>query len=436
MTVDASSSGGHEHPGPDGPPTILCVDDEPNILASLQRLFRKIDCQVLTAPGGEAALALLKCTQEAPGSPPRVAMVISDQRMPKMTGAELLGQVKKLAPDSIRILLTGYADVTSAIEVVNNGEVWRYLTKPWNDDDLVTTVKAGLAHYELVQQNRRLQEQTRRQNEELVALNQSLERRVAERTALLEKDLFESLAMLLRVMEVHSPRLVGHARRVAAHVQRLAPALGVPDQEAKAMVTAALLHDLGLIGIPHEILDKPEPLLNDAERALLRHHPQLGVESVSHLSVLKKNAPMILSHHERYDGQGYPKGAKGEDIPLGARIIAVVDGYDHAVAPFYGSPIAALEQPAQEVLRTERGLAFDPLVVDTFLDVLSITAEQGRVVQIADLQEGMVLAKNLSTLDDAALVMKGAVLTLSIIQRVKDLPKENRPLTAVVEPAP
>jgi len=420
--------------------TILCVDDEENILASLQRLFRKIDCKVLTAPSGEKALTMLK---DQP-----VTMVISDERMPNMKGSEFLGRAKELAPDSIRILLTGYADVTSAITAVNQGGLFRYVTKPWDDNDLLTTVRAGLSQYELIHRNRRLEEQTRRQNEELAALNQTLEQRVAERTSalethnqelqrlyeLLEKDFFESLAMVVAVMEFHSPRLVGHSRRVAAHVERLAPFLALVEYDAKIIATAALLHDVGLIGIPHEILDKPDPLLNPAERALLQDHTRLGMETVMALSRLKMEGPIILSHHERYDGQGFPSGLKGEKIPLGARIIAVVEGYDHVLAPSYGAPIAALEKDAFEHVKAEQGKAYDPKVVEGFLRMLTEGSPKARTVTVPDLGEGMVLAAHVSTPQGVLLATKGTLLTNSLIKRLQQLPSDKMPVDVEIIP--
>ena len=443
-----------EDPGPVSTrPAILCVDDEPNILSALQRLLHKTGCKILTAPGGEEALAIVQAFaspaspgESSPAEGLHLAMVMSDQRMPRMTGSELLGRVRDLAPDCVRILLTGFADVASAISAVNTGGAFRYMTKPWETQDLLATVQAGLAHYDLIRQNRRLQAETRRQNDELAALNASLEQRVAERTKtldlrhqeltrlydMLEKDLFESLAMLLRVMETHSPRLVGHARRVAAHVQRVGPLLGLPEMDVKSVVTAALLHDVGLIGVPHEILDKPEPLLSEPERMLIRRHPGVGADSVGHLSRLKSVALMIQAHHERYDGHGYPNSLKGEQIPLGARVIAVADGYDHITAPYYGEPIPALEAEAIKYLRAERGRAFDPAVVDAFLGAAASSQRQERTVPIAELTEGMVLAGNLVSPQEILLAAKGTVLTAALIGRLQAMPKTTRPTQAVI----
>ena len=417
---------------------ILCVDDEPNILSALQRLLNRNGYQVLTAAGGEAALDLLR----NPSTSNPIAMVISDQLMPGMTGVELLRQVKECHPETIRIILTGHMDTESAIAAVNTGGTFRYLTKPWEDQDLLATVDAGLLQYELVQQNRELNEQTQRQNAQVLQLNQALEKQVKELasqnqelarlTDMLEKDLYESLAMLLRVMEIHDFRLVAKARRVAGYVKRIASMMARPDFETKLLITAALLQDLGLVGLPHGILDKQDGLLSEAERALLQQHPQVGMEAVSHLAQLKPIASIILAHHERYDGQGYPNKMIGEEIPLGARILAVANGYDEVVAPFYGNPIPALEQDALKYLSTQRSRVFDPLIVDTFIRCVSGSAQEQRVISLMDLEEGMVLAQNICSPQNTLLITKGVVLTVGIIKRLQGLGRGMRPDTAAV----
>jgi response regulator RpfG family c-di-GMP phosphodiesterase len=417
---------------------ILCVDDEPNILSALQRLLNRNGYQVLTAAGGEAALDMLR----NPPTPNPIAMIISDQLMPGMTGVELLRQVKESHPETIRIILTGHMDVESAIAAVNNGGMFRYLTKPWEDQDLLTTVDAGLLQYELVQQNRELNEQTQRHNAEVLQLNQALEKQVKELASrnqelahlsdMLEKDLYESLAMLLRVMEIHDFRLVAKARRVAGYVKRIASMMSRPDSETRLLITAALLQDLGLMSVPHGILDKQEGLLSEVERALLQQHPQVSMEAVSHLGQLKPIAPIILAHHERYDGQGYPNKIIGEEIPLGARIIAVANGYDDVVAPCYGNPIPALEQDALKYLSSQRSRAFDPLIVDTFIRCVSGSAQQQRAISLTDLEEGMVLAQNIFSPQNTLLITKGVVLTLAMIKRLQGLGRGMRPETAAI----
>src|ERR1017187_6253965 len=160
-------------PGASAQPVLLFVDDEENILNSLRRLFRPLNYKIFTAISGAEALALL---EHEP-----VDLIISDMRMPLMDGAQLLEQVRAKWPDILRILLTGYADISSTIAAINKGEIYRYIAKPWEDNDIILVVRHALERKSLEQEKRRLEQLTIRQNEELKALNASLEIKVQER---------------------------------------------------------------------------------------------------------------------------------------------------------------------------------------------------------------------------------------------------------------
>ena len=169
--------------------TVLCVDDEVNILNALKRLLRSEDYQLLTAVGGEEGLSVLE--QES------VHLVISDQRMPGMTGVEFLQRVKERHPDTVRVVLSGYADVSVMVDAINHGEIYRFLAKPWNDAELKTAVRQCLAQYDILQENQALVEKTRVQNEELRRLNEGLEEIIDARTRSLQlsQEILEKLPM-------------------------------------------------------------------------------------------------------------------------------------------------------------------------------------------------------------------------------------------------
>ena len=154
--------------------SILFVDDEENILSAMRRLFRREGYEILTATGGEEALAIL---EKQP-----VSLIVSDQRMPQMIGAEFLARSREVSPNSIRMLLTGYSDIEAATQAINEGGIYRYITKPWDDEDLKTTVRAGLQRFQIGEDNRRLTAELQRKNAELEAFNERLEEKVAERT--------------------------------------------------------------------------------------------------------------------------------------------------------------------------------------------------------------------------------------------------------------
>jgi response regulator RpfG family c-di-GMP phosphodiesterase len=177
-------------------PAVLFVDDEPNILTALQRLFRKEDFRVFTAPSGEAGLELLRATH--------VPVVISDYRMPAMNGVAFLAQVKQLLPDSVRVILSGFADAQVIVDAINKGEVFRFHPKPWDDQELLITIRQCLEHYHLRREHAQLSHQTRQQNEQLRQLNESLEQAVSERT--------RSLAFSQEVLECLPVSVIGVSR--------------------------------------------------------------------------------------------------------------------------------------------------------------------------------------------------------------------------------
>jgi CheY-like chemotaxis protein len=188
--------------------TLLFVDDEPSILHALRRLFRREDYQVLTATSGREGLELLKENE--------VSLIISDQRMPQMIGAEFLAHARTLSPHSIRIMLTGYSDIEAATQAINEGGIFRYITKPWKDEQLKTTVREGLERYELEDRNRKLTAELQLKNAELEQFNVRLEQKVEERTQELRIAYEENLE-LTRSLQMKVRELEGKDR-IAQHL--------------------------------------------------------------------------------------------------------------------------------------------------------------------------------------------------------------------------
>ena len=219
---------------------ILCVDDEANILSALRRLFRQNGYQISVAGGGAEGLQILD-TQE-------FDLIISDMRMPEMDGARFLEQVFKRYPDTVRILLTGYADIASTIEAVNKGQIYRYVSKPWNDQELLLIVRQALDLKALQREKLRLEALTARQNEELKALNLSLEEKVQARTqelALANEKLkgsfITSVKVFSNLIELREGNLAGHSRRVADLARKIANKLGMTPRETQD-VFLSLIH--------------------------------------------------------------------------------------------------------------------------------------------------------------------------------------------------
>jgi len=353
--------------------SVLFVDDEENILSALKRLFRPAGYKIFVANGGTNGLQVL---QQHP-----IDLVISDMRMPEMDGAEFLSRVAEQWPGTVRILLTGYADLTSTIKAINSGQIYRYISKPWEDNDIKLVIRQALEHKFLEEERRRLLALTRKQNEELTELNANLETKVMQRTeevrqtmSLLEdahQDLQRNYDTTIRIfsnlVELREGSMAGHSHRVAEMAERLAIQLGVGEDDKKIIVNAGLLHDIGKIGTPDHILLKRSRLTTE-EFAIMKNHATIGFQILqnSPSKYLKLGAEIALRHHEKFDGSGYPGGLKGTLIPLESRIVAVADVYD-ALTSHRPYKRAWSNEDAETFLTANKGAHFDPECVDAFI---------------------------------------------------------------------
>lgn len=427
------------------PATLLFVDDEPGILSSLRRLFRPHGYRILVAESGALGLAELEKTP--------VDLVISDMRMPEMDGATFLKAVRQRWPDTVRILLTGYADVTSTVAAINEGEIYRYVSKPWDDNEIVNTVREALERYRLKQENLRLTALTQSQNEELKGLNASLEQKVAERTAELrqalsfveqshgelKKSFLTSVQVFAGLIELRSgpagSRLAGHGRRVADMARNLAQRLGMGDVEVQNIMLAGLLHDVGKMGLPDDLLGKAFNTLNQDQRALVMKHPVIGQNILIAIDKFKDAAILVRHHHESFDGNGYPDRLAGMSIPQGSRILAVVNDYDSLqIGTLVQRPLRPEE--ALAFIADNRGKRYDPATVDAFLKLISETRKTVPTevpLRTMHLKPGMVVSRDLPHRDGYLLLAKGSVLTGDIIgQLVKLEQSEQQTLTLYI----
>lgn len=404
-----------------GSACVLCVDDEPNILSALRRTLRGDGLRVLTAQGGAEALEVLE--RES------VDIVISDMRMPGMDGAELLERVHHRWPTSIRVLLTGHADTRAAVAAINRGRIFRYLTKPWDDVELRSVVRQGLDLLHLERERARLEELTTRQNLDLRDANERLEQRVQERTDALERandslkrSYLTSIKVFSGLIELRGGRLAGHGRRVAEVARKLAAAMGRSDEEVQQIFVAALLHDIGLIGVPDAILAKPVARCAADEAAQLQRHAEIGEQALMPLEEMQPVAALIRAHHERFDGEGFPDRLTGCEIAIGARILAVADAFDE-LQNGHLVEAAMSAHDARMVIRHGRGTQFDPEVVDVFLHITE--PQRPKVapeVQLGSalLEPGMVLARDLVSPTGVLMLAAGHELTASLIRRVQE----------------
>ncbi len=400
--------------------TLLCIDDEANILSSLKRLFRPCGYRVLTAGGGAEAMALLENES--------VDLVISDMRMPIMTGAQVLAAVRSRWPDTVRILLTGYADIGSTIEAINNGQLHRYVSKPWDDNEMILIVREALERKSLQGEKARLEALTQRQNDELKTLNASLEHKVADRTQALataheklKTGFLNTVKTFSNLIELRGGQMAGHSRRVADYARRIGVQMRLPAGDMQDLFFAALLHDIGKIGYPDELLTKPLNTLTTHERKEVAKHPAKSEALLMGMEQLRGTARLIRHHHERWDGTGFPDGLVGVAIPVGARILAVANEYDGAQTGMLLGKRATPEE-ALQFLHSGRAKRYDPDVLDAFEVVLgSITIEPQEAVRslsTEQLEPGMILTKDLVTRDGVLLLSIGHVLDETLIRHM------------------
>ncbi len=423
-------------------PTVLVIDDEPHIQQAIRRLLRVDNHTVHLAGDGHRALEILACEE--------VGVIICDQRMPGLSGAEVLAESVKLRPDAFRIALTGYTDLAAVQASINNGRVNRFLLKPWNDDQLRETVREGMEAYRLVQDHHRLEELTRQQKAKLEAWNQQLAVQVQERTAeleaqnanlvelqeQLEKSLRDTVGVLAGILEAYSPSLGIHAKRVADLSLHLATRLEVPAEERRDIEFAGYLHDLGKISrLHHEdgFAASRSPGARKASPAV--RHPDSGYAMLAQVRGFENIAWGVRYQQERYDGSGHPEGLSGDDIPLSARIIAIVNAYDEAVFPA-SNPTGISREAGLRVLHEGQGKRFDPRLVKAFLAYIEEFAEKPDTdveveVSVKQIREGMVLSRDIRNADEVLLLKRNTQLTEELIRRIRALSAVNPFLTRV-----
>jgi response regulator RpfG family c-di-GMP phosphodiesterase len=362
---------------------ILFVDDDPNILSAYTRTLRK-QYRMTTANGGEEALQLVQT--EGP-----FAVVVSDMRMPGMDGIELLSHIRNFNPDTIRIMLTGNADMGTAIEAVNQGNIFRFLTKPCDPENLVAALDNAIKQYRLVTSEREL----------------------------LEKTLKGSIDLLVELLSTLDPISFGRAQVLGERAQRIAAAMRMEHPWAVSL--AAVLSQIGALTVPAAVLTKARSgaFLNQAEREVLSRVPEIGSNLLRHIPRLEEVAEMILYMNKNYNGSGYPPTQVfGDQIPLGARILRVASDFQDLL------PKKRNRQEVLAEMRTKLAW-YDTAILEIFEQVIleehpeDVTHEPRRL-SIAELRVGHLLAKGIFTADGLLVVPEGTVLRGSHMEKMRN----------------
>lgn len=293
-------------------------------------------------------------------------LVLTDIEMPRENGLQLLARIKRHDPDVDVIMVTGLVDVDTAIQAIRDGAS-DYLTKPFNLQEVRIVVERTLEKRRLIRENRAYQENLEamvaERTEELVRRKQEIESLYGELD-----DAYEStLQALVTALDFRDNETHGHSTRVVQYAVTVAEALGVAEPDLTWIRRGAILHDIGKIGVPDSILRKPGKL-DDREWEEMKKHPEMGFRMLQHIRQLAPALEIVYCHQERWDGTGYPRGLRGEGIPLGARIFAVVDTFDAMTSDRPYRAALSIEEARAEIERFS-GRQFDPEVAGAFLRI-------------------------------------------------------------------
>jgi putative nucleotidyltransferase with HDIG domain len=330
---------------------ILVVDDEEAIREVVSTMLESKGYHCTSVPNGRAAQEQVK--RSTPD------LVLSDMIMPEMDGIKLLEWMRQYDPEIPVIMVTAIHDISTALESIRRG-AYDYILKPFEKDQLFLGVGRALEHRRLVTENRSYQRN----------LEQLVEERTAQLTgaiAQLEQSYDDTLEALGSALDLKDAETEGHCQRVTAFCIAIAKAMPVAPAYLPVLARAAFLHDIGKMAVPDGILRKPGPL-NDDEKKIMRTHCDIGYNMLIRIPFLRDAAEIVLAHQEFFDGTGYPRGLKGEQIPLGARIFTIADSLDAMISDRPYRKALPMSHACGEIRRCS-GTQFDPDVVDVFLRI-------------------------------------------------------------------
>ncbi len=342
------------------PTRILIVDDDPQVRAFLKKRLEMNSFECDLSENGAEGLEKIKQTD--------YDLVLTDIKMPVMDGFEMITQMRKNNNDlPVVIILSAYTELNQLRKAIQQG-AHDYLTKPFNLHEMDITVQRALERNRLIRENisykRRLEEKVEQQT---IALWNQLQELENTHKHLL--DSYEStIVALCAALEARDRSTEHHVRRVEHHVQKMAEHLGLDEEKIRVIRWGAILHDIGKIGISDNILLKPGPL-DATEWEIMKTHPVIGYEMIKNVVFLKSVLPIVLHHHERYDGSGYPSGLKAESIPLEARIFSLADAYDAMTSERPYGKVFNKESALEEIKRCS-STHFDPKIADIFIKIM------------------------------------------------------------------
>ncbi len=390
--------------------SILIVDDEANVLAALHRLFRaNKKLKIYTAADARAGVEVLRNND--------IDLVISDERMPEVEGHKFLAYLRKNFPDVVRIMLSGYAEQDAILDAINKGEVYRFITKPWNNQELMITIEKALEHGRLAKENRKLAEELKKKNRELSEINKTLEQKVKQRTEELEKamvqissqrdaaqnGLADTATFLTSMVGLIRKDIRDHVKRIADTAQKVVRELKLPADEVQPIIMASYFHELGRFG------GSTEGGEDEEKTSELSEHLIRSVLKMTELAVI------VRHYRENWDGSGVPDHLKGGDIPIGSRILRVCKDYDHLLFVRNNN-----NAETEDFLIQHSGIYYDRDVVAALLSKVKNDNQDGKWVKVTELKDNMVLYGNVYLESGVLFLPSNTVVDENVIRRIED----------------
>lgn len=398
---------------------VLVVDDDPVILRVVQQLVQLAGGKAVLSDRPEKALEL------AAGS--LFSAVIVDYQMPHMLGPELLKRIAVIQPDASRIIMTGMPSLDAVLRAVNEGEIYRFVTKPWVSAEMTATIRSAIDRFELLRSNQELIKQSVALNHQLSEANTLLDKKVREleeqRNLLAESQserescFHRSLELCRRILNTFNPLLAAQGKMAVDLCENVAAQGSFSAEERHALQVASRLYDIGLTGVSPDLvpaIQEGMAWLDEATEKVVRNHTIYGQTLAAYVDPCKLVSETIRSHHEHYDGTGYPDGLKGLDIPWTARCLSVVVTYVAKISS------GLTHESALEYLLQKSESEFDPQALQLFLACVCQNPPVGnlRELRAEELQPGMQLASDVTTPSGLVLYLKGQKLDAETISRL------------------
>ncbi|CAH0536175.1 HD domain-containing phosphohydrolase [Vibrio marisflavi] len=406
---------------------VLLLDDEQDILNSLTRVLR-YDYDVSSFTKGSEALQHLQKNH--------VPLIISDMRMPEMDGAEFLSRAKAIAPESIRFLLTGYSDIESTISAVNEGGIHTYIAKPWDNNALKETLSKAAEVFRLKHEKQLLMAELESKNEELSALNESLEEKVALRTKQLlmtnnklqklfkhRTKAFKDILLTLQAVIQHSTGQSSlHIERIAEISKAVAKRLKLSDSEIAYIYLAALVHQIGMVD------QTRAPTTSSIDGIKIPDdNPKLGAEIIRQIAQFEPIVDIILHQNENYDGTGLPDHLAGDEIPIGSKILRVAKNYEFFISK-NDNRFGMTPDSARSFIKDHTGKLYDPNIVKAFRYIVENEATELKAdacIGLDRLKEGDVLKQDLYLPNGKIMVTAGQEISRQMLEKLRQIEKDN-----------